>query len=550
MTADTIVVGRVATLEGGDGFGWVEALAIEGGRVLAAGPRPDVDALGGRATRRIELGPGEVVLPGLTDAHLHLLEGALTAERVDLAAADSLEAGLALIRAASERLPDGDAWLAGGGWDPNRWGRWPTADDLESAAPRRRVALWAHDHHALLVSRRALAEAGIDARTPDPAGGTIRRFGAGGRRAERPATGVLHEHASRLVTARLPPPAVDDLARSIEGWSRQLLALGIVAVHDMGPLAPDAALGGAFAAAAQLDEAGRLPIRVHAAIREESLDLALERGHRTGEPIGPGQGRARVGWWKRFADGSLGSRTAFLREPYEAGANADAPRGVALVDPAVLGPEVGRAAGGGIATAVHAIGDAALDLGLDSLAPATGARLAAQPRIEHAQLVADDQLARLAATGIALSMQPVHARSDGPSIGPAWGSRARRLGYRWQSAVDAGVRVAFGSDAPVEPVDPWPGLGVATDRTARSIGPSAEWLDPSEALPLSSALRGTCVAPALVAGEPDRGRLVRGHRADLVVVPVPPGERLDDPAVLATLRPRLVLLDGVVVWER
>ncbi|HEU4673991.1 MAG TPA: amidohydrolase [Candidatus Limnocylindrales bacterium] len=546
--ADAIVGGRIATLAGGDGFGWVEALAIADGRVAVAGSRADVEQLAGPRTRRISLGPDEVVLPGLTDAHVHLAEAALGADRIDLGRSTSLADALAVVAAAAARRSDPEAWLEGGGWDPNRWVRWPTAEDLEASAPGRRVALWAHDHHALLVSRRVLAEAGIDATTPDPPGGAIRRAGA-----DRWPSGVLHEHASRLVTARIPPPDAGDLDAAIERWSRELLSLGIVAVHDMGALAPDPALGGAFAAAGRLDAAGRLAVRVHAGIREESLAAAIERGHRTGDPIETGQGRARVGWWKRFADGSLGSRTAYLREPYEdADPEAAERRGVALVDPVPLAAEIRRAADAGIATAVHAIGDAAVDLAIASFEVAGTVTLPGRPlqsRIEHAQLVADDQLSRLRASGIALSMQPIHARTDGPSLGPAWGARARALGYRWRSIVDAGVRLAFGSDAPVEAVDPWPGLAAAFDRTAATLGTSADWLDPAEALTLPSALRGVCVAPALVAGEPDRGRLVAGQRADLGVVALPPGASLADPAVVAALRPRLVLVDGAVAWE-
>ena len=542
MTVDLLVVGRIATLAGGDGFGWVEALAIEGGRVVAAGTSADIGALAGPRTRRVRLDSSEVAIPGLTDAHVHLLEAALTAERVDLATARTVAEGLALVARAHAANPDPDAWLEGGGWDPNAWAAWPSAAALEAVAPGRRLALWAHDHHALLASRRALADAGIDEWTPDPPGGVIRRDESG-----RP-TGVLHEHASRLVTAIVPAPDGHRLDRAVERWCGQALGLGLVAVHDLGMLAPDDGLGGAFASVGRLDEAGRLPIRVHAGIREESVDEAIRRGMRTSDPIAArGAGRARVGWWKRFADGSLGSRTALLREPYE-GTVDD--RGLALLDLDEIRGAAGRAAAAGIATSIHAIGDAAVDLAIDALEPVAAARLRAQPRIEHAQLVHDDQLERLASAGIALSMQPVHAATDAASIWPAWGRRARSFGYRWRSIVDAGVRLAFGSDAPVEDVDPWPGLAAAIDRSAATIGASANVLDPGEALSLGSALRGVCVAPALLAGERDRGRLENGHRADLVVLPIPPGEGLGDAAVIRSLRPRLVLRDGEVAFER
>jgi predicted amidohydrolase YtcJ len=547
-----VVTGRIATLAGSSGFGWVEALAIDDGRVVAAGTDADLSGFERGGTRRLALGPDEVATPGLTDAHVHLLEAALAGEQADLSRAATLEEGLAIVRAAHKALDDPDAWLEGGGWDPTRWGRWPAADDLERAAPGRRVALWAHDHHALLASRAALHEAGIDDGTADPPGGAIARASDG-----RP-TGVLHEHASRLVTARIPPPADARLDAAIERWCRGLLSHGIVAIHDLGPLSPDAQLAGAFAAAGRLDARGWLPVRVHAGIREESLDEAIRRGLRTGERIsGDGFGRGRVGWWKRFADGSLGSRTAFLREPYERESGQRAERlpgrGMPLVDRDELRAGVRRAARAGIATAVHAIGDAALDIAVDALTPDAADEVgttAARPRIEHAQLVHDEQLDRLARAAIALSMQPVHVVSDGRSIVPAWGDRGRRLGYRWRSAVEHDVALAFGTDAPVEDPNPWPGLAAAVDRTERSIGAAAAAVDPTEAVPLDVALRSACLVPAQIAGERDRGRLTVGQRADLVVIERPAGTPLGDAEVVRATRPRVVVLDGEIVVER
>jgi predicted amidohydrolase YtcJ len=545
VTADLLIVGRIATLDGPDGLGWVEAMAVRGGRVVAAGTRDQVEATARNSTRRLVLPPDSVALPGLTDAHVHLLEGSLGAEQANLSGTTSLDDALAIVARLHATLPP-DAWLEGGGWDPNAWGTWPTAAHLERVAPGRRVSLWAHDHHALLASPAALAEAGIDAATPDPPGGSIRRDAGA-------PTGVLHEHASRLVTARIPPPDADRVDRAVVRWLRVFVAHGVVAVQDMGPLAPDRVLGGAFAAVARLDEAGSLPVRVHAGIREESLDEAIERGLRTGDRMSErGRGRARVGWWKRFADGSLGSRTAYLRDPYEGGTGAAGERGLPLVDPRELAAGIARASAAGIVTAVHAIGDAAVDLGLGALGDRTGTsrREQPRPRIEHAQLLADDHLPTLAGRGIAVSMQPFHAASDAASIGPAWGGRTRRLGYRWRSVDDAGIALAFGTDAPVEDPNPWPGLAAAVDRTAATVGSSAPWLDPGERLSLERALRAATVTPARIAAETDRGTLGVGSRADVVIVDVRRGERLDDPHVLGTFAPRLVLIDGVVAFER
>ena len=173
--AELIVTGRIATLGGSAGFGWVEAIAIGGGRVVASGDLAEVEAASGPGTRRLSLSPDEVALPGLTDAHLHLAEAAMAARAVDLEVAPTLAVGLDRIGSAHVALADPEAWIVGHGWDLDRWGRWPTAADLETVAPGRRIALWAHDHHSLLASRAALLTAEIGSATTDPEGGQIRR---------------------------------------------------------------------------------------------------------------------------------------------------------------------------------------------------------------------------------------------------------------------------------------------------------------------------------------------------------------------------------------
>src|SRR6185369_15911696 len=159
---DSLVTGRIATFAGAAGFGWVEAIGIKDGNVAFAGSAVDLESRADPHTQRFELDPGEIAVPGLIDAHLHLIDAALEAERVDLTAATTLEAGLAAIRDYGATLGPG-AWLEGAGWDQRRWGRWPTAADLEGAVPGRAVALWSFDHHAVWVSPRAMAAAGITA---------------------------------------------------------------------------------------------------------------------------------------------------------------------------------------------------------------------------------------------------------------------------------------------------------------------------------------------------------------------------------------------------
>src|SRR6187401_1264309 len=175
MPLDMLITGRIATFAGDQGFGWVEAIGIRDGLVAFAGSEVALETRADPFTERIALEPEEVAIPGITDAHLHLTQAALAVRHVDLTQVATLAEGLAAIRAAHEAAHDPDAWVEGHGWDSDRWGRWPTAADLESVAPGRRCIFWAHDHHALLASRAALATAGIDASTADPPGGVVRR---------------------------------------------------------------------------------------------------------------------------------------------------------------------------------------------------------------------------------------------------------------------------------------------------------------------------------------------------------------------------------------
>ncbi len=541
MPLDALVTGRIATFAGASGYGWVEAIGIRDGRVAFAGSAVDLETRADPHTLRVELAPGEIAIPGLIDAHLHLLDAAMEAEQVDLGGSATLEAGLGAVRAAHLALPEG-AWLQGGGWDHRRWGRWPTAADLEAVAPGRPVALWSFDHHAVWTSTTGLAAAGLAALTTidaDPPGGIIRRLPSGA------AEGVVLENACPLVLGRVPAPDDATVTRVLGAMGRRLLELGVVGVHDPGNVSPDVSLL-AHGAYARLAADGELPIRVHASVRTESLDLAIAARRRSGAPLGPGTAHwAEMGWLKLFADGTLGAGTAALLEP-RTGADD---LGVFRDDPASLAAHAARAADAGIATQIHAIGDAAARAALDALEP-TVARVSVMPRLEHVQLVSATDRARFGPMGIAASVQPVHLRDDAESARRDWGQRAEADGYAWRSLLDAGAVVAFGTDAPVEPIDPWPGIAMAVLRRDPSWPEGTDAYGPHEALDLETALRAATVGPATVARTPDRGRLVPGCHADLAVLPAAPREPEAQAAGFAAVRPRLVMIGGEVVVER
>jgi predicted amidohydrolase YtcJ len=552
--ADLIIEGRVATLAGDRGWGWEAAVAVGEGRVLAVGSVSEVAATAGPGTRRWRLRDDEIVMPGITDAHLHLMLMVLAETQLDLTETSDLDGALArLARAHRDRVAegDGDGWLLGHGWSLHALGRWPTAADLDAACPGRPVALYSHDHHSRWVSTAALRRAGISAETADPGGGLIRRDDAG------QATGLLHETASGLVDAAIPDPDVAELEAGLARQASLLAALGVTGCHDPAELSSERRIVRGPVFYRRRAAAGRLPLRVHASVRAPQLDAAIELGLRSGEGVGAEVAgdpvaerlatRYRMGWLKLFADGSLGSRSAALLEPYDDAAvrpPTGGPSGMFLETADDLREDLQRAAAAGISGQVHAIGDAAVRLALDLLAdvPAAGPRR----RVEHAQLVHPSDQPRFGSLGIGASVQPVHLRSDAEQARAAWGERAEHA-FPLAGMDASGALMPFGTDAPVEPVDPWPGIAVAVGR--RDPGrPREKPLGPAHALRLDRAIRAACLDPALVAGQTDLGRLLPGYRADLLVVPSL-GDDAADPGSIAATRPYATLIDGEVVFR-
>ena len=384
----------------------------------------------------------------------------------------------------------------------------------------------------------------------DPPGGVVRRAADGS------PEGVLYESATRLVTIHVPPPSQDDLAAAIEDVGRRLVALGVVACHDPGGVAPDPDLTYAYPVYARLADAGDLPLRVHACMRDDGVATAIERGLRSGAVLGDDpDGRARVGWQKCFADGSLGSRTAALLEDIEP--EPDRPvaperrRGVWMTDRDGLIERVARATAGGITTQIHAIGDAAVRVALDVLAPGADEPAAHAPH--RARPDAPPRRPRPGSRRPASRrrVQPVHLGSDAAQARRLWGARAEAEAYTWRSIAETGAVMAFGTDAPVESFDPWPGLALAVRREDPRWPAGTAPYAPEQALTLDRALRANCVDPALSAREtgprPPHGRPARRRRRD-------PGRRASmsrsrPAAPLSTTRPVLVMIDGDVVFE-
>jgi predicted amidohydrolase YtcJ len=406
---------------------------------------------------------------------------------------------------------------------------------LEGVAPGRPIALYAHDHHARWVSRTALRLAQVDGPRGAAAGGLVRRDERG------VPTGMLHESAASLVDAAIPDPGPEQLEEGLRVVAAKLATLGLTGVHDPGELNDDRVMKRGPVFYRELAAAGRLPLRVHGSIRAPQLDRAIELRLRSGERTG----RYTTGWLKLFADGSLGSRSAALLEPYEDAATnppTGGPSGMVVTDAEELADLLGTAARAGIVGQVHAIGDAAVRMALDALTPVDVPDSLLRRRIEHAQLVDPADQGRFGALGIAASVQPVHLRSDAPQERLAWGERAENS-FPLRTFDETGALMPFGTDAPVEPADPWPGIAVAVVRRDPSDA-GATPMGREQSISLSRAIRAACLDPARVAGRDDLGRLVPGCAADFVIVPAAPFREGADPSSVASLRPRATFIDG------
>ena len=539
--ADLIITGRVATLAGDSGLGWVEAIAIESGRVIAAGHASEVEALAGPRTRTWRLPNELLVLPGITDAHLHLITMTVAEQHIDVTG-KNLDQTLAAVAQRHETMNargDADGWLLGHGWSMDLLGRWPTYADLDRAAPGRAIALVAHDHHSRWVSGRVLDLAGVANAPQTGVGALVQRDDQGY------PTGILLESSSIYLDPVIPSPSREQLESSLERVCAELLSLGLTGVHDPGELTGDTELDRGPLLYRALAESGRLPMRVHSSVRAPQLQRAFELGFRSGESIG----RYRSGWLKLFADGSLGSRNAALLAPYDDAAPESSPgnaTGMVMTDAEELTELLTRAGEAGISGQVHAIGDAAVRMALDvyeSLPPTPPL----MRRIEHAQLVDPADVPRFGRLGVAASVQPVHLRSDAEPARVAWGDRAENT-FPLAGLVSGGALIPLGTDAPVEPADPWPGIAVAVVRREPFKSEDRQTAA-HQRISLERAIRAACVDPASVAAQPDVGRLTPGCRADLIVVPANSLREPFDAAAFAATRPVATLLDGEVVFR-
>jgi predicted amidohydrolase YtcJ len=481
------------------------ALAIADERV-AGGVGTHETAL--PSPERVDLG-GRCVLPGFSDAHVHFPTWALAQRQVRLEGTRSLEEAVGRVAAAIGEVAPG-RWLRGLGWRSGDWSPpvEPTKEALDAVSGEVPVALMAKDYHSLWLNSAALARANGDLQVP---GGVVERAEDG------EPTGVLREECAWHFRDNYFRPTVDEMVEASREGVRIANSRGVTSVHDK-----DGWLG-ALEVWQELRAERALTLRVWQSLPHDHIDKLGELGVRSGL----GDDLIRIGYIKAFMDGTLGSRTARLLDG----------SGVQITSREELEDIVRRAARGRLPVAVHAIGDLANKEALDAFEAARDEwqPRGLRPRIEHAQLLAEEDIPRFAELGVAASVQFSHAPSDRDIADRNWEGMTDRA-YAYRSLLDSGTVLANGSDAPIEELDPLFGIRAGILRTLDEREP---W-HPEQAVTVEEAFQATCVAPAWLAGdERRRGKLLPGYLADLVVVDRDPfecaPEELAEVDVVATM---------------
>jgi predicted amidohydrolase YtcJ len=497
--ADLVVYGRVWT--GDSARPWAGAVAVRGDRIIAAGDSGDIAGLAGPATRVLSNGAG-MVTPGFTDSHTHFIDGGVQLASIDLRPATSPADFVRRVQAyASERKPG--EWILGGVWDHERWpgAPLPRREWIDSVTPDNPVFVYRLDGHMALANSAALKLAGIGRGARDIPGGVLVRDGAG------IPTGILKDAAMFPVERVIPGPTAAQRDAALGRAMRYAAERGVTATSHVSVPWPD------LETYRRAREDGRLTIRV-------ALYFPLETWRQVADTIaraGRGDDLLWIGGVKGYMDGSLGSGTALFDQPY-----ADAPgtTGVLRTPEDSLRAWIGAADSAGLQVAVHAIGERANRLLLDiydSVARAHGPR-DRRFRVEHAQHLRPEDVARFGRGGILASMQPAHLIDDGNWAGKRLGPERIRHSYVFRSLLDQRARLAFGSDWSVAPMDPILGIYAAVTRRSADGKHPGGWI-PEQKISVEEALRAYTAGGAYaVFAEGRRGRIAPGYLADLVLL--------------------------------
>ncbi len=454
--------------------------------------------------QRVDL-KGKTVLPAFTDCHTHFLSYSLSLKRLKLYEITSLEEVLQKVHEEAEKLEPGE-WIRGRGWEVGLWkpSAFPARWDLDRVTPRNPAVLTSKDGHTLWLNSLAIEVMGLDSDWKDVPGGRADRERETGR-----LTGIFRENACYEVVKRIPQLSEEDLLHHIRNGMRAAHQAGVVSVHNFETRK-------AFRIFQQLRNRRELNMRILHSFAVEELDAVIGAGIMSGF----GDKLLKTGYIKLFADGALGVRSAWMLSPY---VGEPENLGFPVTKRAELMSLVNRCHENGLAAAVHAIGDAAnkavLDVFEESGKKSASESVPFSDRIEHAQLLDRSDIRRFAETGVIASVQPVHAPADIYIADQFWGKERSRNAYPFRSLLDHNARLIFGSDAPIECLNPIKGIHAAVTRRREDGSPSEEGWNPQEKITAYEAVLNYTVNPAEAVQEDHyRGTLIPGKKADLIVL--------------------------------
>jgi hypothetical protein len=510
-----------------------QAVAVLGERIVAVGTDEEIEAWRGAKTQVIDA-HGKLLLPGFNDAHVHFVDAGINLGNIKLHEADSAEDFAHRVADYARGVPKGQ-WILGGNWDETKWtpAALPTKELIDGATAGIPVFVSRYDGHSALANSLALRLAGITAQTPDPPGGVIVR-GANGE-----PTGLLRDAAKDLVTRVIPPPTREQRIEAAKRAMALAASVGVTSVQHMNPEYED------VAAYAELRQHGEFTIRIYAAPLITTVDDQVKIGirHAFGDAF------LRIGAVKAYADGSLGSRTAYFFAPYldqpgNYGLLADEMHPLSLMRDRMM-----RADAAGLQICTHAIGDRAISTVLDLYSDVVKAHGEADRRlrIEHAQHMAAADFDRFRQMHVIASVQPYHAIDDGRwaegRIGPERASRS----YAWRTFLDHGVRLAFGTDWDVAPLNPMLTIYAAVTRATLDGKHPDGWF-PEQKLTVGEAVEAYTMGSAYAEFQDrEKGSISLGKLADLVLLS-------DDlfaiaPEKIAQVKILKTIVGGKLVWD-
>jgi len=510
-----------------------EAVAVIADRIVAVGSRADIDLWRGPKTVVIDAS-GKLLQPGFNDAHVHFIQGGAQLEQVQLTDTATPEEFAKRIAAQVKKTPKGE-WILGGRWDETKWPKpdLPTKELVDSVTGNIPVFVDRYDGHEALANSAAMKLAGVDAKTPDVPGGVIVRDANGN------PTGVFKDAAMPLIYKAIAPMTHEQRIRAARGALKHAASLGVTSVQHMNPEFAD------VAAYSELAEKGELTTRIYAVPMETDWRDQAKVGIRRAW----GSSFLRLGGVKGYADGSLGSRTAYMFEPF-----SDDPGNRGLLSdemhpPSAMRDRLMQADAAGLQLRVHAIGDRAISMMLDIFADIEKEHGYHDQRfaVEHAQHVAQKDFGRFAKLHVIASMQPYHAIDDGRWAEGRLGHERARYSYAWRTFLDHGITLAFGTDWPVAPLDPILGLYAAVTRATLDGKNSDGWI-PEEKITLPEAIEAYTMGAAFAEfQEREKGSITPGKLADMVILT----DNIFDlkPEAIRNVKVKTTIVGGKVVYS-